>query len=129
MSILNRRTMLIGSGLGAAIATAYGLPLTAGSLRSCADATDAHGRSLAKIGRVYLASAATPDDIEQILSIQGMPAEKRDAFLTKLATGLPERSARDFAEDRTVNCDGWVISKSEAMFCAHLAVHTGQVQT
>jgi hypothetical protein len=74
----------------------------------------------AAIGARYLASH--PEDRDGGRILREMALTTRPRTRAELHERLCEQHARDFADDRTVVVDGWVLSRTEARLCALTAL-------
>lgn len=101
---MQRRTMILSiAGLGVA---AYGGVFTAGALAPC---------SKFAVDNPVFASARRIGERLIALGFEARSDASED--LESQALTLNERAQRDFRSSRTVLCDGWVLSESEARFC------------
>lgn len=87
----------------------------------------AHEDSARLIGRAYLRVAPTEarPDVLTALVAERLPGGRRaldDAGGDDLRELVARGTARDFAEERTVVVDGWVLSCTEARLCALAAL-------
>lgn len=105
---MKRRTMLLGSaGVGLA---AYGGALSFGAMSPCAP----YGSETAEI--------ASARRIGERLLALGLEASTPPAGgAARLRSSLGTDMRRDFAGGHTVECDGWVLSRSEARYCVAVA--------
>ena len=76
--------------------------------------------SAARLGRAYLASV--PDPQRERRRVQRLGRAWQDLGPDALHGALARRVARDFAADRVVTLDGWLLSRTEARTCAWVAL-------
>jgi hypothetical protein len=84
--------------------------MLAGALQPC-DRFESENPLLASAARIG----------ERLLATGFQGSLPTDLVPDMLAAGLADRARREFAADETVDCDGWVLSRSEAEFCIQCA--------
>jgi hypothetical protein len=85
-----------------------------------------HPASARAIGAVYLAGHPEEADarrlIELVIGADGDPPAIRDMSDPELRAWLRGRLARDFATERIVKLDGWLLAATEVRLCALVAL-------
>lgn len=114
--------MIIGGSAGAAVLAIYSGTFAAGTLKSCGGFSRQYAESVARIGLAYIENHTSFEELDLILANLSQSEQKKADHLQALADALPINSVEDFEHKRTVTCDGWVISQSEAHFCTQLAI-------
>ncbi len=121
---LNRR-QLLQLGLGIGLAWSIGAPVLTHSAASPeqvrADlATLLQYQASAKIiGQHYLQRYPQEADVEQLLSLIAadvVAGAQRDP--QELRMRLAQKVRQDFADERVVNLQGWLLARTEARLCA-----------
>lgn len=125
---VDRRTLLkVGAGTVAAAAVGFGAWRHAGNLLRSRREIAARPELLTllgdaevvrEIGRRYREKFPEEDDPDALFDSIRADLESGGDF----ATRLDERIRRDFAEDRTVVVDGWILAVTEARQCALLSL-------
>ena len=105
---MRRRTVIL-STLGTA-GLAYAATITAGALQACRPF---------EIDSTAMASARRIG--ERLIALGFKPSEDFGDTLERMRAELPEKMCQDFRSNDTVDCDGWILSKSEAEFCIRCA--------
>ena len=121
----NRR-IFIGGAAGVAVASFYLAAVARGALKVCSyDDVDvvfsSDLQSLIRIGNSYLNEHTENGELDSL-------GDETDTSLAEIVYTVQlrllaiNRQVRDeFAGCETVICDGWVLAKSEARFCAMIA--------
>jgi hypothetical protein len=121
----NRR-IFIGGAVGVAVASFYLAAVARGALKVCSyDDVDvvfsSDLQSLIRIGNSYLNEHTENGELDTL-------DDETDTGLAEIVHTVQRRllainrQVRDeFARCETVICDGWVLAKSEAQFCAMIA--------
>lgn len=134
MSGIDRRTFVKEAGRATALALAA--PSLLSALAGCGPDAELGGRlagfygdpeAAAAVGRVWL--AASPEEADRALLIERMADGSLDEW-ERLARRDPEalraavraRHRTDFAEDRVVRLNGWILSETEVRLCALAAL-------
>ncbi len=128
--LMNRR-LFVGGGIVLAVATLYMGAVGRGALKACGEVRG---------------NAELPPDVQPLIQIgkahlkdlarKGEPAMLNDVFLDarvlnsddivgavqRRLLALDRESQDEFERGETVIVDGWVLAKSEARFCAALAL-------
>lgn len=68
------------------------------------------------LGRRY--RAAFPEEDDPLLLRRALRLEAGPMKGATLSAGLQDRIRQDFAEDRTVELEGWILARTEARQCA-----------
>ena len=124
----NRR-LFVGAAASVAVASLYLAAVARGALKACKyedvdPVLSSDLQSLIQIGNSYLnelTENGEPDTVDEVLL---EATETRLASIDAVQRRLlvMNRQTRDeFARCETVICDGWVLAKSEARFCAMIA--------
>ena len=126
------RRFFVGGAAVVAVASFYIAAVGRGALKACDYEDVGMGlpsdlQSLIRIGNSYLNEHTKSGELNFLDEVVLDETETRSANIVRavqrrlLAIG---RQVRDeFARWETVNCDGWVLAKSEARLCATIAVH------
>jgi len=118
---INRRLAILG---GLALApTAYLGAFGVGAARPCSVALAFNAdtvRKAEKVGRAVLTAHVLPTDLQHLRYSRNLDDDAFLAFVQRETETLADRAQRDFEVGDLVTCDGWVLSRSEAMMCAHL---------
>jgi hypothetical protein len=123
---MGRRAFLL-AGAGAAAALAAAPPWTWPLPGSSAPAAERlaglldHQASAIAVGRAYLSAAPTRPELLVSQIARALPGGRRAierASDDRLRRMLHRATLRDFARERTVVVDGWILSGTEAGLCA-----------
>jgi hypothetical protein len=127
----NRR-IVIGGAAGVAVASFYLAAVARGALKACNyDNVDAvfssDLQSLIRIGNSYLNEHTENGELDTLDDETDSVAEIVYTVQRRLLA--INRQVRDeFARCETVICDGWVLAKSEARFCAVIAARAARLK-
>ena len=127
----NRR-IFIGGAAGVAAASFYLAAVARGALKACNyDNVDAvfssDLQSLIRIGNSYLNEHTENGELDTLDDETDSVAEIVYTVQRRLLA--INRQVRDeFARCETVICDGWVLAKSEARFCAVIAARAARLK-
>lgn len=116
------RRAMIAAGVAVFGAVAYGGTVGVGYLQGCGPDGGHSQIAAARIGRELLREGYRPDcaTVARFAALArgaGHDPEGIAAFERRLS----EDERRDFARGDVVVCDGWVLSRTEADFCASVA--------
>jgi len=103
------------------------IPKTAEPLRSLLQLLEPSRNSAKAIGRVYLVQTPDENDWQTLvgrLLAETSISECRVYDSKSLSAELKRICSNDFAEDRTVLLDGWMVSRTEARLCAVFSLIT-----
>jgi hypothetical protein len=131
----NRR-LFIGGAAGVTLASFYLAAVARGALKACNyedgdSVLSSDLQSLIRIGNSYLNELTENGELDALGEVLLDETQTRSAkivhtFQRPLST--ISRQVRDeFARGETVICDGWVLAKSEARFCAMIAARAGRL--
>ena len=125
----NRR-LFVGGAAGVVVASFYLAAVARGALKAC-DYEDVDAilssdlQSLIRIGNSYLTEHTENGELDTLEEVLLDETETRLAnivYTVQRRLLAIDRQVRDeFARCETVICDGWVLAKSEALFCAMIA--------
>lgn len=122
--MINTRRRWLIAGAAGALPAAYLVAMGAGAAKPCGS-PDAPGaqrlQAALRIGRAYLRAEVRPQDEALLRAAAALNAPAFAARLQAEAKTLPERAQADFECGDTVTCDGWVLARSEALYCAEIA--------
>ena len=131
--VSRNRRFVIGTGVAAAaITTFYVAALGRGALIGCAQdrvsaAPDPAVQGLIRIGNCYLQQLEETGQSGGLdRDIAGLEVTPDTGAVQRHLGALRRQAAREFARGQTVMCDGWVLAKSEADFCAALVLRSRQ---
>jgi hypothetical protein len=117
----NRR-LFVGGAAGVAVALLYLAAVARGALKACnredvGAVLSSDLQSLIRIGNSYLNEHTENGELDTLDEVLVEETETRLLAIN--------RQVRDeFARCETIICDGWVLAKSEARFCAMIAART-----
>ena len=126
----NRR-IVIGGAAGVAVASFYLAAVARGALKVCSyDDVDvvfsSDLQSLIRIGNSYLNEHTKNGELDSLDEVVFDETETRSGNIVSTVQrrllAINHQVRDDFARRETVNCDGWVLAKSEARLCAAIAV-------
>ncbi|MBZ0215772.1 MAG: hypothetical protein K8F25_04395 [Fimbriimonadaceae bacterium] len=120
-----RKVLALGLGLGA-FAFYFGRMGSGYMLKCHSKLGEADIASLRRIGLTYLKSYPMPksDDDEHVTS---QVSQNISLFDHQDRRRLSQIAQSEFAKEEIVTCDGWVLAKSEAQYCAKLAMKIGSI--
>jgi hypothetical protein len=125
----NRR-LFVGGAAGVAVASFYLAAVARGALKTCnyedVDAAlSSDLQSLIRIGNSYLNEHTENGELD---TLDEVLLDETETRLTNIVYTVQRRLLAinrqvqdEFARCETVICDGWVLAKSEARFCAMIA--------
>ena len=116
-SAITRRTLL--AWLGASTLTAQVLPALL-RLAAASQSEDEALRKIVRVGRSYLKKVPDEANREKLAAL--LPSLKGSKRLAARIRALRDRVARDFAENRIVLLEGWLLSRTEARAAALVAL-------
>lgn len=129
-ALMNRR-VLVGGGIAAAALLAYAAAIGRGAAKACGPDAEqaaldiAALHSLIRIGEAYLQADADSAEIaalrEEWLETVNANAPGASRIERRIAV-LDRKAVEEFERGETVLCDGWLIARCEARFCAMLAI-------
>jgi len=128
--IVSRRLFII-AGLAAPVALWYATAVGRGTLKACgyhdieADLQQ-QLQPLIRIGKSYLKQLAQNGERgtldEALLDEREFMTSEVGYAMQKSLLALERKAREEFARSETIICDGWVLAKSEAGFCAMIAM-------
>jgi hypothetical protein len=121
----NRR-LFLGVAAGVAVASFYLAAVVRGGLKACnyedVDAVlSSDLQSLIRIGNSYLNEHAENGELNTLDEVVFDETEMSLANVQHRLSSISRQVRDEFARCETVTCDGWVLAKSEARFCAMIA--------
>jgi hypothetical protein len=126
----NRR-LFVGGAAGVAVASFYLAAVARGALKACnyedVDAVlSSDLQSLIRIGNSYLnehTENGELDTLDEVLLLDETETRLANIVYTvqRRLLAINRQVPDEFARCETVICDGWVLAKSEARFCAMIA--------
>lgn len=134
--LLNRR-LFIGGGVVVAVAVLYMGAVGRGALKACSPVRDNADlppdvEPLIQIGKVHLndlKQAADPTALNAaFLDARDIESDDIVGTVRRRLVALDRAAQDEFERGETVLVDGWVLAKSEARFCAGLALRAERYQ-
>jgi len=125
----NRR-LFVGGAAGVAVTSFYLAAVARGALKACnyedVDAVlSSDLQSLIRIGNSYLNEHTENGELDTLDEVLLDKTETRLANIVytvqRRLLAINRQVQDEFARCETVICDGWVLAKSEARFCAMIA--------
>jgi hypothetical protein len=127
---VDRRRRLVLGGLVALAGSLYAVAVGRGVLKACGidelDMGAAELRPLIRIGDAYLDEVAKAQELSALHDklLNGVPTapDQLVGQLRRCLLTIGRVAQEEFRSGDTVVCDGWVLAKSEAQFCAMAAL-------
>jgi hypothetical protein len=119
------RRFFVGGVAVVAVASFYMAAVGRGALKAC-DYEDADLEPLIRIGNRYLNEHIKNGELDLLDKVVLDETETRSGDIVSAVQrrllAINHQVRDDFARCETVNCDGWILAKSEARLCAAIAV-------
>lgn len=134
--LLNRR-LFIGGGVVAAVAALYMGAVGRGALKMCGEVRadvdlPPDVQPLIQIGKIHLKDLARKGDPnalnDTILDARDIDSADILGIVRRRLLALDREAQEEFERGEIVLVDGWALAKSEARFCAALALRAERYQ-